>query len=318
MTCKICAGKTILFIKNIFDDRYGYSQLFDIYKCTSCQSFLTEPRLAMSEIEALYTNFYPRKNITAESVKKRAHVWKRQNMFGQWLSGEHRIHRSFPKVDRSGIKVLDVGCGDGSSLLELRSLGYEVYGIETDMNVGKIKDELGLTVHIGTIEDAPFKEHSFNYIIANQVVEHVVNLDGFYSNIQKFLAPRGIAIVSTPNAKSIFRTIYNRHWIHWHIPYHQQILSTEALKLLSEKHELTVTKTKNISPSSWTMHEINRKRFEARPGLKNPFWTPEGLIVNTLAGKIWRKAIFIFMSTLGKIFNLFGHGNCIMVYSRNS
>ncbi len=59
---------------------------------------------------------------------------------------------------RPGQRVLDIGCGSCVSLLEVRSLGGEPWGIETDPNVRAIADHFGLSVHIGSIHDNPFPE----------------------------------------------------------------------------------------------------------------------------------------------------------------
>jgi len=318
MTCKICRENSVLFLKGLFDDRYGYPKAFDIYRCTSCKSFQTEPRLRPEEIGPLYTDYYPRKNIDPKTVENRARSFRPANAFNSWLSGEHRAQRLLPLVshsndDASRPKALDVGCGDGFSLLELRSLGYDAYGIETDVNVAKIRDALDLNIHIGTIEDASFPAHSFDYIIANQVIEHVVDLDSFCISIKRSLAPTGTVILSTPNAKSVFRMLYARRWMHWHIPYHQQILSSRGLYALLRRHGLKVVWVRTVSPSSWTMHELNRLRFKADLGKKNQFWTDPQKIHSTLAGKIFRKLAFYGSQGIGKAADLLGHGNCIIV-----
>ncbi len=318
MTCEICGGNIFLSIKGLFDDRYGYPRLFDIYRCTFCKSFQTEPRLKTVEVGPLYTDYYPRKNIDPVAIKARAGAFKLSGAFDRWFSGEHRVHHLLPAISHSNIdrsKVLDIGCGDGSSLLELKYLGYDAYGIETDLNVAKVRDALDLNIHIGTIEDAPFPEHSFDYIIANQVVEHVVDLDSFCVSIKRFLIPNGIVILSTPNAKSIFRMFYGRRWMHWHIPYHQQILSARGLEILLNCRGLKTAKIKTLSPASWTMHELNRLRFKAELGKKNPFWTDPKSIRSTLAGKIGRKVAFYGLQTIGKVADLLGYGNCMIVYA---
>jgi 2-polyprenyl-3-methyl-5-hydroxy-6-metoxy-1,4-benzoquinol methylase len=320
MTCHICNGPLRPYINDIFDDRYGYPRLFNICRCESCESFITQPPLKSSEIGSLYTDYYPRKNITAESVKKRAAGWisgrADSRACAHWATGEHRIHRRFPRASRPGMKVLDIGCGDGSSLLELRSLGYDACGIEADTNVGKIATELDLNIFIGMIEDAPFTPASFDCIIANQVIEHVVGLKSFMESIRKYVTPGGTVIFSTPNAGSMFRAIYGRKWIHWHIPYHQQILSKKGFLELANKYGYAISSMRTVSPSGWTMHEINRLRFEAQLGVKNPFWTQSEIMPSSLPGKAIRKGLFIFMSGLGKIADAFGYGNSFIVHMK--
>jgi len=311
--CKICQGRASLFITKIFDDRYGYPKYFDLYRCENCKSFITWPQLDDSEISNLYTNYYPRRNINVEDIKKRANNFKVESDLKQWLGGEHRIHRKLPRAQKIGIKVLDVGCGDGSSLFELKTLGYDGYGIEADENLNKVKNELGLNIHIGMIEDCPYPKKSFDYIVANQVIEHVVNLDSFIEKIKEFLKDDGVILMSTPNADSIFRKIYGKSWIHWHIPYHQQILSPSGVKKLFEEKGLIINNIHTVSPTSWTVHEINRLRYNPKIGEKSPFWNRGVSNTNTFIGRFLRKIFSIIMFIVGKIFDQFNQGNCLMI-----
>ena len=47
------------------------------------------------------------------------------------------------------MRVLDYGCGDCASLLEIKGLGAEPYGVEVDPTVRDLATELGVRVHVG-------------------------------------------------------------------------------------------------------------------------------------------------------------------------
>jgi SAM-dependent methyltransferase len=57
------------------------------------------------------------------------------------------------------------------------------------------------------LEAIPFDDGSFDWVIANHVLEHVGDLDKAVSEIARVLAPGGRAILQTPWAKGIARTI---------------------------------------------------------------------------------------------------------------
>src|SRR5205823_7950910 len=71
-------------------------------------------------------------------------------------------------------RVLDVGCGDGSRLARLRSLGWDVMGQEMDPKAASRAGETyGVRVHVGPLEGAGFNEGEFDAIVMNHVIEHV-------------------------------------------------------------------------------------------------------------------------------------------------
>lgn len=318
--CRICGKDTKLIYDQMFDDRYGYPETYRVNQCLSCKSYLIDPPFHPDKIGGLYSNYYPRSDIDPMTVKKRVLGNKRSNWFSRFATGEHRAQRWFPPAGRPGIRVLDIGCGDGSSLLELQELGYETFGIETDKNVTKVREVLGLKIEIGTIETTNYPEHSFQYIIANQVIEHVTDLKSFMENVSRLLAPGGRVVFSTPNAKSLFRIVYGRRWIHWHIPYHQQIISPIGLKDLLRTHGFKIETIKTVSPTSWTRHEINRLRFQAKPGKTNPFWSNQkgdrnNQTRSSLIGKIVRQIMFQSLRLIGYLANLVKSGNCLVVFA---
>ena len=95
--------------------------------------------------------------------------------------------------------VLDVGCGLGYSLLELESMKCKAYGIDPDKNAFKLAKKFKLNFKVGFITDNPFKNIKFDYILANQVLEHTNNPNEFVKACAQKLNNRGKIILSFPN-----------------------------------------------------------------------------------------------------------------------
>jgi len=70
----------------------------------------------------------------------------------------------FPK----GCKVLDVGAGDGRRVKELRAKGFDAVG--TEVNKSRVDGDL---IVYGDIMALPFKENSFDVVMAIDVLEHL-------------------------------------------------------------------------------------------------------------------------------------------------
>lgn len=69
-------------------------------------------------------------------------------------------------IDGSGLKVLEVGCGDGTRLAWLKgNLNADCYGIEPSAQAAAAACAKGLKVQQGTADMLPFDDHSFDIVI---------------------------------------------------------------------------------------------------------------------------------------------------------
>jgi SAM-dependent methyltransferase len=102
--------------------------------------------------------------------------------------------------------LLDLGCADGEwtqRLAQAAELPMDrVSGLEiTDDRL--IAQARGMTVEIGDLNSRlHFDDASFELVHANQVIEHVVDLDTFVSEMFRVTAVGGHAIVCTENLAS--------------------------------------------------------------------------------------------------------------------
>ena len=160
-------------------------------------------------------------------------------------------------------KLLDLGCDDGKWTLNLaKSVGTKrVYGIELIENQLKKARKKGLTVKKADLNGKfPFVNNSFDVIHANQVIEHISNIDNFMSETYRVLKPGGYVLISTENASSwhnIFASIMG-----WQI----FSLTNISKKRLGIGNPLATLKGQKIALKSWTHKTIFNYR-----GLKELF-----------------------------------------------
>lgn len=120
------------------------------------------------------------------------------------------------RKDQKNLKILEIGCGDGSGVIFMRKilnqlykdLNVEIFGIDYEVeseNVQKTNyfDE-NLIKLKSTYEPYPFDLNYFDYIYSNQVLEHVENFELFVFNVSKVLKKSGIFIGLYPE-KNIIR-----------------------------------------------------------------------------------------------------------------
>lgn len=116
-------------------------------------------------------------------------------------------HELAPHVPATSRRVLEIGCGDGTTgaLLKSRSPALEVVGVEmAERAAASARTRLD-AVHIGDIEklELPYPRGHFDVIIAADVLEHLVDPWSALRSLTDLLAPEGRVVTSIPNV---------RHW----------------------------------------------------------------------------------------------------------
>lgn len=119
------------------------------------------------------------------------------------------------------VRVLDYGCGSGQIVNELRKHKVNVYGCDVFYEGGNYLESIDTRLLDDGIirkmcgNDIPFDSASFDYIIDNQVMEHVENLDGVLSEIHRVLKPGGKVLNLFPD-KSVWREGHcGIPFLHW-------------------------------------------------------------------------------------------------------
>lgn len=301
MNCKICQSEVSLYKEDLFDDRYGYPGKFKIFICKNCGFGQLEPQLKDSELSDLYTNFYPRQNITAQSIKNSVRFKKGMlAAMSRWYNGTNGICYYYPE---SG-KVLDIGCGNGVSLLEMQKKGIEAYGIEEDRNLEKPAKELGLNVEIGNIYDSKYPDNFFDYVTLNQVLEHIPEPERFLIAINKKLKSSGVVIASFPNFNSVYRKLCGKKWIHWHVPFHLNHFSKKSLEILANKSGFKIKKYRIVTPTTWSILQVENIIFKLKEGEIHEQWGVQKKETMSPVRKFIRKILFACMLFLRLIFSI--------------
>jgi 2-polyprenyl-3-methyl-5-hydroxy-6-metoxy-1,4-benzoquinol methylase len=99
---------------------------------------------------------------------------------------------------RTGMRVLEVGCGQGSLLSQLRGTfpSAHFYGIDLSADAVALANTKGLNVRQGGLETLAGEE--YDVVIAFGVLEHVPNPQIFLAQVRALLSDEGEAIVGQP------------------------------------------------------------------------------------------------------------------------
>lgn len=120
------------------------------------------------------------------------------------------------------IRVLDYGCGAGEIVKELRNRGIDAYGCDVFYEGGDYSKDIDPGLFgdiIRKIDEQdyviPFDSDSFDFVINNQVMEHVEELDKVLTEISRVLRPGGIVLSLFPD-KGAWRECHSGiPFLHW-------------------------------------------------------------------------------------------------------
>ena len=102
-------------------------------------------------------------------------------------------------------RLLDLGCDDGAwSMRVADRLGCStVTGIEIVPAQAEKARSRGVEVIETSLDrELPLDADTFDVVHANQVIEHVANIDLFLGEVRRVLAPGGFAIISSENGSA--------------------------------------------------------------------------------------------------------------------
>jgi SAM-dependent methyltransferase len=201
--CPVCGGERF---KTAFEQAP-----YRVLRCLDCGTGVVSPRAA--DLKAIYAaGSYWR----SESPKTLG--------YGDYRAAEELYVRTFLRrlsfALRAGPKsgrALDVGCAAGFCMQALRELGFDVHGVEVSETIARHAIErLGFdTVHIGTLEQAPFDERTFDLITMWDVIEHVADPRALLERAGELLKPDGLLVLETQNIDSPFARALGPRWHHY-------------------------------------------------------------------------------------------------------
>ena len=184
-------------------------------------------------------------------------------------------------------KLLDVGCGNGGFLLNMKSLGWEVEGVEFDPEAARYAAEWsGAKVFAGLLEDANFPAASFDAITLHHVVEHLHDPARTLQECRRILKPGGKLHILTPNAQSLAHRIFRENWRGLEVPRHLQIYSVEAMRREMEKAGFGIQTLRTTARSAillWNVSTILKRKARLPRPLVIGKWTKlEGLFFHVM------------------------------------
>ncbi|PYX48733.1 MAG: hypothetical protein DMG79_11080 [Acidobacteria bacterium] len=217
--------------------------------CEVCGLVWLDPQPAVEEIPKLYSKYYTHGNsashVSFESLRQDisrcvlAQMGYRIDSSPKWLPRLLARMRPFWRANsldvmglspRAGATLLDVGCGSGTFIGKMRSLGWNVTGVDPDSLAVAYAKRQGFEVFHGTISDIPADAH-YDVITLSHVIEHVPDPVQLLRECKSHLRDEDSRVViATPNIDSLGHRWFKRYWRGLEVPRHLLIFSPAALR----------------------------------------------------------------------------------------
>jgi len=101
-------------------------------------------------------------------------------------------------------RLLDIGCSNGDWGLYWQTRGWQSAGIDIDRDHVGIAKERGVEARYCDLntQPIPFEDETFDLVFAGEVIEHLVDTDGFLREVRRCCKPDGCLLLTTPNLAS--------------------------------------------------------------------------------------------------------------------
>lgn len=131
------------------------------------------------------------------------HYWEKRLRRSSFSGVAHtRFNTILQLLPKSFSKVLDVGCGDGTTLSLLKKYygPFQALGFDISKRAVQAARSKGIDALVHNAEDPfPFRDNFFDVVICSEVLEHLIFPDRCIREIYRVLKSEGIAIFSIPN-----------------------------------------------------------------------------------------------------------------------
>jgi 2-polyprenyl-3-methyl-5-hydroxy-6-metoxy-1,4-benzoquinol methylase len=263
--CRACGARLVPWFDKVRDHVYGVEGEWRIHRCsnTICAAGYLDAGLTAVELNRFYdtysTHHPPVLAATgAKLLFRQAIDWILHKQLGYnapEVTGIAKtvgavlatipffraaaLARAFWLPAVTNGKLVEIGFGNGQSLVQMRKLGWQVEGVEFDEVCIKDAKALGFEVFMGDFESQTYRDGTLDAVVGSHVIEHVPDPGRLVSTIYQKLVPGGRLVFVTPNAASWGCKTFRTHWRGLEAPRHLTIQTPHSLALHAQQAGFT-------------------------------------------------------------------------------
>jgi 2-polyprenyl-6-hydroxyphenyl methylase/3-demethylubiquinone-9 3-methyltransferase len=112
-----------------------------------------------------------------------------------WIAAARMRH--IPAAPAAGATLLDMACGGGLLAPYLADTGYRHTGVDVSRTAIVLARDHGVEAVRANVLALPFRDESFDVVVAGEVLEHVSDLAGAVAEACRVLRPGGTLVIDT-------------------------------------------------------------------------------------------------------------------------
>ncbi|MDW8308303.1 MAG: class I SAM-dependent methyltransferase [Verrucomicrobiales bacterium] len=255
--CCLCGAEGRPLYAGLRDRLFSAPGVWSLRQCPDgrCGLLWLDPMPRAEEIARAYARYYTHAavgNGSASALKRAWRTWKaaylteRFGYNGEAKRGPTRalaalmyllpVRRRDVEASvrylpaQPGGRLLDVGCGSGDWLVQMRARGWQVEGLDFDPTAVEVARKRGLPVRLGPLEQQGYEAESFDAVTLHHVIEHVPDPVATLRECHRVLRRGGRLVVATPNVHSLSHRVFGPDWRGLEPPRHLHLFTPESLR----------------------------------------------------------------------------------------
>ncbi|NUT41076.1 MAG: class I SAM-dependent methyltransferase [Thermoactinospora sp.] len=200
LSCMMCGESRQ---QPLFEPTGGKGWRYHVVRCPSCGFLYRNPNVRPERLGDLYANSYS-KFLTGDYAENRQRRYR-------------LVMESFTPVfdDGTGRRLLDFGCGAGLFLELAEQRGFDAVGVDLSPDsVHQANERLQKAkAYFGAPDDVPeIAAGGFDVITLWSVLAHLPRPLEDFATFRRLLAPGGVLMILTVNARSLLLKAYGSKW----------------------------------------------------------------------------------------------------------
>jgi len=247
----------------------------EVFACAACELAFVHPRPTPAETAAFYQlDAYYTQGASHMVETPPPGLASRLRTHLAWrLDHGTSLRRVIDETLAAPADIVDIGCGSGALLKDLRARGHRVTGVERDANSLSLHDP-EIRVLEGTAEalPAPLRPGTLDGVVFSHVLEHLVDPVAAVRQAAALLKPGGLLFCEVPNNDALVARESGLAWEHLDIPRHVNFFNERSLVALATNAGLAVRRVyfagycRYFSDSYIATEQRTYDRLAALPG----------------------------------------------------
>jgi SAM-dependent methyltransferase len=239
MTVATACGHPSTDADTLFDAKDpSTGDAFTIVRCRQCDLARTAPAPSEAELDGYYPKGY-------HSTTKRY-----RGGMDRVLSKVHASRiRTIERLLGGPGSVLDIGCGPGVLINQMRSRGWRVRGTERSPSAAQqARDVFHLDVSAVDVDTLVAEGATYDAVVLWHVAEHLRAPEETVRGIAQLLRPGGVLLIAVPNFGSPEARIGRSGWFHLDVPRHLVHFTAATLTAILKSSGLRPVKVTYLVP----------------------------------------------------------------------